>query len=519
MDDRVAAAWSLLPNYLGQHVALSAAALVLGLALSLPLSILAHRNTAVRWPVLAFASLIQTIPSLALLALFYPLLLALSAASAALFGRGFSALGFLPSLLALTLYSMLPILRNAVAGLQGVDADVREAAAGVGMTNRQMLLEVELPLAAPVIMAGVRTAAVWVIGTATLSTPVGQTSLGNYIFSGLQTENWVSVLFGCAAAALLALIVDQLLGLIERGLAHRNRRVVLGGAIGLVAGAILAMAPAFSHPRSAYVIGAKSFTEQYILAQLITDELEERNLNATRRSGLGSAVIFRALASGEIDAYVDYSGTIWTTQMGRTDNPSRDAVLAEMGRWVKERHGITSLGSLGFENAYALAMRRSRAQSLGVRTIEDLARVAPRLTIGGDFEFFSRPEWSAARDAYGLSFAAQREYQSTFMYRAVADGSVDVISAFSSDGRITAFDLVTLADPRRAIPPYDAVLLVSPRRARDQGFLAALRPLVGAIPVEAMRDASLSVDRETDKRSVGEAAAALAQTTGVDDAS
>jgi osmoprotectant transport system permease protein len=387
------------------------------------------------------------------------------------------------------------------------------------MTNRQMLLEVELPLAAPVIMAGVRTAAVWVIGTATLSTPVGQTSLGNYIFSGLQTENWVSVLFGCAAAALLALIVDQLLGLIERGLAQRNRRTVLAGAVGLVAGAILAMAPAFSQPRSVYVIGAKSFTEQYILAQLITDELEERNLSATRRSGLGSAVIFRALASGEIDAYVDYSGTIWTTQMGRTDNPGRDAVLTEMGRWLKERHGIVSLGSLGFENAYALAMRRSRAQDLGVRTIQDLARVAPRLTIGGDFEFFSRPEWRAARDAYGLSFAAQREYQSTFMYRAVADGSVDVISAFSSDGRVTAFDLVTLADPRRAIPPYDAVLLVSPRRARDQRFLTALRPLVGAIPVEAMRDASLSVDRETDKRSVGEAAAALAQTTGLDDAS
>jgi osmoprotectant transport system permease protein len=379
-----------------------------------------------------------------------------------------------------------------------------------------MLIEVELPLAAPVVMAGVRTAAVWVIGTATLSTPVGQTSLGNYIFSGLQTENWVSVLFGCAAAALLALIVDQLLGLIERGLAHRNRRIVLGGAVGLVAGAILAMAPAFSQPRSAYVIGAKSFTEQYILARLITDELEEHNLSATRRSGLGSAVIFRALASGEIDAYVDYSGTIWTTQMGRTDNPGRDAVLAEMGRWVEERYGVVSLGSLGFENAYALAMRRSRAQALGVRTIDDLARVAPRLTIGGDFEFFSRPEWRAVRDAYDLSFAAQREYQSTFMYRAVVDGSVDVISAFSSDGRVAAYDLVTLADPRRAIPPYDAVLLVSPRRARDQRFLSALRPLVGVIPVEAMRDASLSVDRETDKRSVGEAAAALAQTRGLD---
>ena len=158
----------------------------------------ASRSAAVRWPALLVASLVQTIPSLALLALFYPLLLALSALSLAAFGRGFPALGFLPSLLALTLYSMLPILRNGVAGLTGVDPAIVEAARGVGMTDRQRLFQVELPLAAPVIMAGVRTAAVWTIGAATLATSVGQTSLGNYIFSGLQTENWVFVLFGCA---------------------------------------------------------------------------------------------------------------------------------------------------------------------------------------------------------------------------------------------------------------------------------------------------------------------------------
>jgi ABC-type proline/glycine betaine transport system permease subunit len=168
VDDRLATAWARLPDYLSQHVILSACALLLGLAISVPLAIAAHRNSAVRWPVLTLASVIQTIPSLALLALFYPLLLALSAATSG-FGLEFSALGFLPSLMALTLYSMLPIIRNTVAGLQGVDADVREAARGVGMTDRQMLTQVELPLAAPVIMAGVRTAAVWTIGTATLS--------------------------------------------------------------------------------------------------------------------------------------------------------------------------------------------------------------------------------------------------------------------------------------------------------------------------------------------------------------
>src|ERR1700759_4404294 len=241
MSPRLAAAFALLPEYLGWHVLLSFSALVLGVAISLPLAVAASRSPRLRWPVLAGASLIQTIPSLALLALFYPLLLALSTLSKAAVGHGFSALGFLPSLLALTLYSMLPILRNGVAGLTGLDPAVLEAADGGGMTARQKLWRVEIPLAAPVVMAGVRTAAVWTIGAATLSTPVGQTSLGDYIFSGLQTEDWVLVLFGCIASAVLALSVDQLLGLIEAGAARRDARRIIAGAGGLALGLVLTL--------------------------------------------------------------------------------------------------------------------------------------------------------------------------------------------------------------------------------------------------------------------------------------
>ncbi len=515
MDDRLAAAWARLPDYLSQHVALSASALTLGLIISLPLAVMAHRHSLVRWPVMTLASLIQTIPSLALLALFYPILLALSAAAEP-FGVTFSALGFLPSLLALTLYSILPILRNTIVGLASVDADVREAALGVGMTDRQILTRIELPLAAPVIMAGIRTAAVWVIGIATLSTPVGQTSLGNYIFTGLQTENWVFVLFGCASAATLALTVDQLLGLIEGGVAKREQRRIIIGIIGLALIVLASLAPGLVPKRASYSIGAKSFTEQYVLAYLIRDRLAKNDLVGRRRAGLGSSVVFRALAANEIDVYVDYSGTIWSTQMRRSDQPGRAVVLREMEDWLREEHGILTLGSLGFENAYALAMRRDHAQSLGIRTVSDLARASPGLTIGGDFEFFGRPEWNALEDAYGFSFEDRREYQSTFMYRAVADGAVDVISAFSSDGRIAANDLVVLEDDRQAIPPYDAVLLISPARANDAAFVGALRPLVRAIPVEVMRDASLMVDRDNDKRSVREAAAFLAHEIGLE---
>src|ERR1700749_3539541 len=267
-DARWGEALTHLSDYLANHVRVSVTALALGLVVSLPLAIVARKAPLLRGVLLGIASVVQTVPGLALLALFYPLLLALAQVTLAWFGFKFSALGFLPAGLGLALYSMLPVLRNTISGLNGVDGALTEAAKGVGMTPRQSLFTVELPLALPVIMAGIRTSAVWVIGTATLSTPIGQTSLGNYIFAGLQTQNWVFVLFGCLAAAVLALLVDQLLALIENGLRHRSRlRTALGG-IGIAALVAATLAPNVMRAQNNYVIGAKTFAEQYVLAAL-----------------------------------------------------------------------------------------------------------------------------------------------------------------------------------------------------------------------------------------------------------
>jgi osmoprotectant transport system substrate-binding protein/osmoprotectant transport system permease protein len=506
LHPQISEALARLPAYLGGHASISVTALLLGLAISLPLALASTRRPALRGLLLGAASVVQTIPSLALLALFYPLLLALAALCERLFGASFSALGFLPSVLALTLYSMLPVLRNTVTGLTGVAPAIKEAALGVGMTRAQSLFMVELPLALPVIMAGIRTAAVWVIGTATLSTPIGQTSLGNYIFSGLQTQNWVFVLFGCVAAAGFALVVDQLLALIDSGLVRRKRARIMAGILGLVLVAAGALAPSLAQPQATYVIGTKSFTEQYILAALIKQRLAAAGLSATVRAGLGSSVIFNALSAGEIDAYVDYSGTIWANQMHRDDVEPRAKVLAEAAKWLADERDITMLGELGFENAYALAMARQRAEALGIHTIADLAGHSRNLSIAGDFEFFARPEWESIRKAYGLSFRERRQMQSTFMYSAVADGEVDVISAYTSDGRIAQYDLTVLGDPKRAIPPYDAILLISPQRANDKALREALRPLVNAIDVTLMRAANLRASRGEGKASPEEAA-------------
>jgi osmoprotectant transport system permease protein len=519
MDERIQSALRLLPDYLARHVLLSASALALGILIGLPLGLWLVRHPRMRWPALAAASFVQTIPGLALLALFYPLLLGLSAFTDSLFGLRLPALGFLPSLLALTLYSVLPILRNAVAGLTGLDPAVMEAASAVGMTSRQRLFRVEVPLAAPVVMAGIRTAAVWTIGAATLSTSVGQTSLGNYIFAGLQTENWIFVLFGCAVAAAFAFVVDQILGLIETGATRRDgRRIWLGAAliaVGMAAALMPLMMPLLASGSRAYLVGAKNFSEQFILAELISERLEGQGVAVARKEGLGSAVAFRALASSDIDVYVDYSGTLWANVLGRSDTPESTAMLNELTTVLAQRFGVVLLGPLGFENAYALAMRRERAAALGIGSIADLARQAGELTFGTDLEFLSRPEWTKLKDTYGLNFRAQRSYTPTFMYRAIDSGDVDVITAFSSDGRIAAQGLVVLADPMHAIPSYDAVLLISPRRASDAILTRALSPLIGKISVEHMREANFMVDRDADKATPQEAARFLARAAGL----
>ncbi|MCC6202693.1 MAG: ABC transporter permease/substrate-binding protein [Gammaproteobacteria bacterium] len=511
-----------LPEYMGAHMLLCGVALLLGLCISLPMALLVVRRPRAAAVVLGSAGVIQTIPSLALLALMVPLL---------------KSFGFLPALVALVLYSMLPILRNTVTGISQVDPNLTEAANALGLTPGQMLRLVEIPLALPIIVAGVRTSAVWVVGIATLSTPVGQTSLGNYIFGGLQTRNWTAVMVGCVLAAALALLIDLLLALAERGARlRRPMHTVLGlGAlvVVLVTGSLWphlatsrppdtrqvvapqtsAGAASQSAPVTSVRVGAKTFTEQYILAALMERHLRAAGLVVTRADSLGSTVAFDALCRSEIDVYVDYSGTLWANAMKRQDKAPPWKVLAELAGWLADRHGVRLLGALGFENAYALAMRRDRATQLGIATVQDLTHHAPLLAVGSDYEFFQRPEWRTLQQTYGLAFRETVSFDSTFMYPAVVENKVDIITAFSSDGRIAAYDLVVLDDPRHAFPPYDAVVLLSPRVATDAAVVGALQEMLGRIDVAHMRQANLMVDRDDDKWTPDQAAGWLDEQT------
>jgi osmoprotectant transport system permease protein len=485
---------ALLPGYLTAHLQLTLLALLLGTAFSVPAGVLVARMKWLDPPVLGTASVIQTIPSLALLAIMVPVLAAL----------GMQSIGFLPAFIGLTLYSVLPILRNTVTGLAGVDPALVEAARGVGMTPAQRLRRVELPLAMPIILAGIRTSTVLTVGVATLSTPVGAPSLGNYIFSGLQTRNLTAVLVGCVAAAVLAQFLDGLVRGLGAAIVQRKKgwTALVLTTVGLLYAytGVSLVQDLSARDGGRVVVGAKTFTEQYILSEVLAGHIEETTGAATEvTSSLGSTVAFDALRTEEIDVYVDYSGTIWTTIMGRDTAPdSRDAVLGEVSRFLREEHGVEVAGALGFENAYALAMRRQQAEEIGIRRIGDLTAYARRLVIGGDYEFFGRPEWIAIRDTYGLTFESQRTMDSSLMYQAVAGGQVDVISAFSTDGRIAALDLVVLDDERGAIPPYDALILAGPRLVRERpDVLAALRQIVGTIDADRMRRMNLAVDQDS----------------------
>lgn len=481
---------ALLPEYLTAHLQLTLVALLLSAATALPLGVAATRSRWLEPAALAVAGVIQTVPGLALLALMVPLLAAMDLRS----------IGFLPAICGLTLYGVFPILRNTVTGISGVSPIYKEAARGVGMTSRQQLLRVELPLAMPVIVAGLRTATVWLVGITTLSTPVGATSLGNYIFSGLQIRNYTAVVVGCVAAGGLALLLDGLVRAVEDGLVRRRRRQVaaaVGIAVLLYAYAGVTLAARLFDSERPVVVGSKTFTEQYVLSAVIAELVErETGRPTTLVQSLGSTVAFDALTAGEIDIYVDYTGTIWVNHMAGGDTFPDHTVLADRVRdFLREHYDVLLAAMLGFENTYALSVRGADVERLGLRNISDLAPVAARFVFGGDYEFFARPEWPYIRDAYGLAFRERRTMDPSLMYQAVATGEVDVISGFGTDGRIDAFGLRVLQDDRHVVPPYDAIVLAGARLAREApDVVAALGRLDGAIDTDRMRAMNFEVD-------------------------
>jgi osmoprotectant transport system permease protein len=470
-----------------RHLLLVGLSTLVAIAIGVPAGIAVARRPRAGRLILAVTNAAQTIPSLALLGFLLPL-------------PFIGGVGPRVAIVALILYALLPIVRGTVAGLSSVDAGVVAAGVAMGMTSRQLLWMVELPLALPSIVAGIRVAAVIGVGTATIAAAIGAGGLGEYIFRGLSMVDSTVILAGAIPAALLALSTDALLTYIESALRPARGSRAPGRAIAAASVALLAVLIAgigFRPASNAVVVGSKNFTEQVILGELVAQTLEGQHIAVTRKLNLGGTFICdRALRSGDIDVYPEYTGTALTAIFHAT--VPRERVL-ESTRARYADAGITVLPPLGFDNSFAILVRRTDAERNGLKTIGDLKRMEGQWQPGFGFEFIERQDgYPGLTSAYELTFVkAPRAMDLSLMYRALASGDVDVVAGDATSAMITAFDLVQLEDDRRYFPPYEAVVLArTATLLRSPAARRALESLAGRISVDAMRGMNHAVDVE-----------------------
>lgn len=481
--------WTETARLIEQHVVLVALSTLAATIVGVPGGVLAARRPRLGRAVLVAAGAAQTVPSLALLGFLLPV-------------PFIGGIGPRAALVALFVYALLPIVRTTVTGIRNVDPDVIEAGIAMGMTRRQLLWLVELPLALPSIIAGVRVATVIGVGTATIAAAIGAGGLGEYIFRGLAMVDSTTILAGAIPAAGLALLADGLLAWLE----HRIRAGRAGAAgIGRAA-ALLALITVTGYAvadGSAVVVGSKNFTEQVILGELVAQAIEaEGGVRVTRKLNLGGTFVCdRAIRSGDLDVYVEYTGTAVTAVFHeRVPHDSRQAL--ERTRALYARAGITALEPLGFNNTFAVLVRSADAQALGLRTIEDLRRV-DGWTPGFGYEFLQREDgYPGLLRAYGLRFTSPpRAMDLALIYRALAERQVDVIAGDATSALIEPLRLTALEDNRRYFPPYDAVPVVrTATLLRHPAVGRALARLAGRVSDRDMRAMNAAVD--IDRRDV-----------------
>jgi osmoprotectant transport system permease protein len=471
---------------LQQHLVLVLVSTIVAIAVGVPLGVLAARRRRLGRVVLGAASVAQTIPSLALLGFLLPLPLV-------------GGLGSRTALVTLAIYAVLPIVRTTATGLMNVDRSAVEAGVAMGMTRRQLLWMVEMPLALPTIVSGVRIATVIGVGTATIAAAIGAGGLGEYIFRGLAMVDTTTILGGAIPAAALALVADAALGWMERRL---NRvRATPPVAPLLAAVAVFATAGVLAATRATedvVVVGSKNFTEQVILGELVAQTLEaDAGVRVVRKLNLGGTFVCdRALRAGDLDIYIEYTGTAVAAVFHEAVPPEPGRALAR-ARELYARSGVTLLGPLGFNNTFTILVRGSDARALKLETVDDLRAVASRWTAGFGYEFLQRDDgFAGLARTYGLAFAAPpRGMDLSLIYRALSEGSVDVIAGDATSAQIEALDLEPLEDRRQYFPPYEAVPLVrTATLLRHPAVGRALETLAGRVTDRDMRSLNAAVD-------------------------
>lgn len=489
--------WPELLLLTKQHIVLVVIAIGIAVAIGVPTGILLTRYRSLRTPVLGIANIMQTVPSLALFGFLIPL-------------PFIGGIGARTALVALVLYSLLPVIRNTVTGILGVDANVREAAVAMGMTGGQILRQVELPLAMGVIVTGVRVATVIAVGVTTIAAAVGAGGLGVYIFRGLRQYDNNLLLAGAIAAALLALIADFLLGLLEQRFSFNAKAqritasqklilafvsvLVIAGIAGLWANARKGSSSAAGQEQ--VVIGSKDFTESSILAEIVAQLLEMRGAAVERQFELGGNLPHEAMLAGKLDLYPEYTGTSFSAILHHPPITDPRAVYETVKKEYAEKFQVATSEPLGFENTFAILIRGEDARRLNLKTMSAAVPYAPKWRAGFGQDFKSRADgYPGFSKAYGLKFAEVREMDLSLTYIALASKQIDLIAGNSTEGRLATLDLVQLQDDRHYFPPYEAVYFVrQDSLARVPALQEVLRKLANSITTEEMRQLNYEVD-------------------------
>jgi osmoprotectant transport system substrate-binding protein/osmoprotectant transport system permease protein len=493
--------WPELWEHLREHLWLVFISTLIALAIGIPTGVLLTRKKSLRGPVLGIANVMQTIPSLALFGFLIPL-------------PFIGGIGARTAIVALVLYSLLPIIRNTVTGILGVDPNVREAAVAMGMTRSQVLWKVELPLAMSVIITGVRVALVIAIGVATIAAAVGAGGLGVFIFRGIRQFDNNLLLAGAVPAALLALTADFGLGLVENHFSvnrsrkvpsSSKRRLTIGAATAIVIAIITAVyigsRDSGSHSSPAQsarvVVGSKDFTESALLGEIVAQLLEARGISVERKFELGGNLPHDALLGSKIDLYPEYTGTAFTAILKHAPITDPRVVYEQVKQEYAEKFKVAVSEPLGFDNTFAILVRGAEARRLKLKTISDAVAYARNWRAGFGQDFMSRADgYSGFAKAYELKFKEQpREMDLSLTYIALASGKVDLIAGNSTEGRIAALDLFQLEDDRHYFPPYEGVYLVrQDSLTRVAALNEVLSKLAHAISTEEMRQLNYEVD-------------------------
>ncbi|MGH9754893.1 MAG: ABC transporter permease/substrate-binding protein [Blastocatellia bacterium] len=476
-----------------RHLALVAASTGIAVATGVPLGVVSYRNPRVGAPLIGLANVVQTIPSLAMFGFLIPMPL-------------IGGIGAKAAVIALILYALLPVMRTTASGLQSIDPSAREAGLAMGMTGRELLYQVELPLARTAILAGVRVATVVGVGTATIAAAIGAGGLGEYIFRGVASVDSVMILAGAIPAAGLALVADLTLTGMERRLAHDRAR---GGKsrIGVVttaaaAALLLIIGGLIWSERSGgrIVIGSKDFTEQVILGELMAQAIERSTkIKVQRKFNLGDTLVCEtAMRAGDLDLYVEYTGTALTAIFKQP--VTLDS--AEVNRRVEAGYAATGrvmLPPLGFNNTFVILTRGDEARRLGLKTISDAAKHSPDWRAGFGSAFLDREDgYRGLVQSYSLKFREKPlPMNLSLTYHALAERQVDLIAGDATNGLIAKLDLHPLEDDRRYFAPYHAVPIIRGETLnRHPELRAVFDRLAGKISDQEMRRMNYESDVE-----------------------